>query len=215
MLTFLNYYTNIHFESTIINQSSLENALNFYQESFNKNTFNGYLHLKQGNEPIYILNENNQFYITSIFDYFSSYSILTHVSIPSSVKSIEKYAFYECSSLIQVKFAYPSSVTSIDDYAFSKCISLEQIAIPSSVIEIKESAFSECSSLALVSFDAPSSIKIIDFYAFNRCTSLQEINIPSPIKIIKSYAFYECPLLMEMSIGNSLKKSEIMFLILI
>ena len=116
------------------------------------------------------------------------------------------FLFIKCSSLIQVKFAYPSSVLSINDYAFSNCISLEQIAIPSSVIEIKESAFSECSSLALVSFDEPSSIKVIDFYAFNRCTSLYQINIPSPIKIIKSYAFYECPLLMEMSIGDSIKK---------
>ena len=46
--------------------------------------------------------------------------MITDLVIPSSVTSISKHAFYECSGLTSVTI--PNSVTSIGDYTFCKCI---------------------------------------------------------------------------------------------
>ena len=61
--------------------------------------------------------------------------------IPSSVNSIESYAFFGCDGLTSI--IIPSNVTSIGGSAFSKCSNLESIKIPSSVTSIG-GAFSSC-----------------------------------------------------------------------
>ena len=62
--------------------------------------------------------------------------------IPSSVTSIDDYAFSSCDSLSEI--GIPSSVTSIGDWAFSFCSSLSEIVIPSSVTSIGDCAFYNC-----------------------------------------------------------------------
>ena len=69
-------------------------------------------------------------------------------TIPNSVTSIGKYAFYLCSSLTSI--VIPDSVTSIGERAFYNCSSLTSITIPDSVISIGKSAFYDCSSLTSV-----------------------------------------------------------------
>lgn len=68
--------------------------------------------------------------------------------IPKSVKSIESWAFSDCSSLTSI--IIPDSVTSIGSSAFSGCSSLTDIDIPSSVTSIGSSAFSNCDALKVV-----------------------------------------------------------------
>ena len=81
---------------------------------------------------------------------------LTSVAIPSSVSSIGVDAFYYCDGLTSVTI--PSSVSSIGDYAFDSCSGLTSVTIPSSVSSIGDSAFESCSGLANLYFqgDAPS-----------------------------------------------------------
>ena len=67
--------------------------------------------------------------------------LLTDLEIPSSVKSIGNYAFYECSSLESVRFAENSQLTSIGDQAFSNSNISTSIEIPSSVTSIGMLAF--------------------------------------------------------------------------
>jgi len=78
-----------------------------------------------------------------------------HYTIPDSVTSIYKYAFWDC-SLTSVTI--PDSFTSILGSAFRGCSSLTSITIPDSVTSIGRSAFRDCSSLTSVTFegDAPS-----------------------------------------------------------
>ncbi|MDE6306252.1 MAG: leucine-rich repeat domain-containing protein, partial [Muribaculaceae bacterium] len=56
---------------------------------------------------------------------------LTEVSIPSTVETIEKYAFSGCFNLISVSL--PSSIKNIREYCFSGCPELRRVYIPSSL----------------------------------------------------------------------------------
>ncbi len=73
------------------------------------------------------------------------YPTVTEAVIPSSVTSIDDYAFAGCYDLASVTI--PSSVTSIGSYAFSGCLNLTSVTIPNSVTSIGSHAFSGCSGL--------------------------------------------------------------------
>ena len=64
-----------------------------------------------------------------------------NTKIPSSVTSIKRSAFSDCSGLTSIKI--PSSVTSIGNYVFEGCSGLTSIEIPSSVTSIGMWAFDE------------------------------------------------------------------------
>ena len=106
--------------------------------------------------------------------------------VPSSVKTIGDYAFYECRSLTSVTI--PDSVTSIGTYAFSSCSSLTSVTIPDSVTSIGEWAFSFCSSLTSITI--PGSVTSIGGYAFYDCSSLTSVTIPDSVTSIGYCAFY-------------------------
>jgi hypothetical protein len=77
--------------------------------------------------------------------------LLSQVTIPESVTSIEGGTFQNCSSLSQITI--PESVTRIGNSAFQNCSSLSQITIPESVARIGSNAFSGCYSVGYVKFE--------------------------------------------------------------
>ena len=120
---------------------------------------------------------------------------LTSVTIPNSVKTIERFSFYNCKSLTSVTI--PNSVTTIEQSAFSECRSLNSVAIPNSVTKIENGAFSSCSSLTSVII--PNSVTTIGGLAFSRCTNLQKVNIGNSVKTIGKYAFNNCTSITQIS----------------
>ncbi|KAK8883930.1 hypothetical protein M9Y10_043032 [Tritrichomonas musculus] len=128
-----------------------------------------------------------------------NYEKIKQIAIPSSITSIGKSAFLNCSLLTQISI--PSSITSIRRSTFSGCSSLTQIIIPSSVTSIGESAFEGCLSLALISI--PSSVTSIRRSTFYGCSSLTQIMIPSSVISIEKYAFYGCSSLTQITIPSS------------
>lgn len=96
---------------------------------------------------------------------------LSGIVLPDSVKSIEFYAFFDCTSLSSITI--PSSVTSIGSYAFCGCTSLSSVTIPDSVTSIGDYAFYGCTSLSSVTI--PDSVTSIGWCTFYGCTSLSSV----------------------------------------
>lgn len=70
------------------------------------------------------------------------------VNIPSTVKTIEIDAFYNCAGLTSVTI--PSSVKTISDWSFENCSGLSTITLPASIETIGYKAFVNCTGLTTV-----------------------------------------------------------------
>ena len=113
---------------------------------------------------------------------------LTSVTIPNSVKSIEKETFSGCSGLTSITIG--NSVTSIGDYAFFRCSGLTSLTIGNSVKSIGEYAFFCCNSLTSVTIG--NSVTSIGSEAFRGCSGLTSLKIGNSVKSIGPWAFKEC-----------------------
>ena len=81
---------------------------------------------------------------------FQGCDFIKNITLPSSVISIDSYAFNGCTSLESVTFEEGSKLTSIKTHAFADCSSLTSITIPSSVTSIGSDAFRNCTSLKYI-----------------------------------------------------------------
>ena len=158
--------------------------------------------------------------VTNIGEYaFCLFSNLTSVTIPNSVTSIAKNAFYISSptsvtigSLVEFVelrdyFSNTTSVTIIDGVtsigyqAFRGCSGLTSLTIPNSVTSIGSSAFYGCSGLT--SLTIPNSVTSIEYGAFSGCSGLTSLTIPNSVTSIASSAFSGCSGLTSLTIPNS------------
>ena len=112
----------------------------------------------------------------------------TSYTIPNSVTSIGRYAFYGCTGLTSITI--PNSVTSIGGSAFWYFTGLTSITIPNSVTSIGRYAFYGCTGLTSITI--PNSVTSIGYRAFNGCTGLTSITIPNSVTRIGDEAFWIC-----------------------
>lgn len=126
-------------------------------------------------------------------------SVVTSVTIPDSVTSIDDNAFGFCSQLTNISI--PNSVTSIGFSAFAHCTSLKSITLPSSLSSISEALFSGCSQLTTIHI--PDSVPSIQSNAFYHCRNLETIRIPVSVTLIETDAFAGCPSLMTVTYSGS------------
>ncbi len=132
--------------------------------------------------------------IKTIGDYafFNCYS-LRNIELPDTVTEIGASAFRYCHGLYEIKI--PNGVTSIKDYTFNYCSSLRSVQLPETLTSIGKHAFYGCS--ALKSMELPNGINEIPEETFRGCTALETITVPNSVKVIGAYAFYECAALRE------------------
>lgn len=99
-------------------------------------------------------------------------SKITEVTIPSSIKQIEDYAFSSCHSLTKVNLTEGLEI--LNSSVFFNCSELREIKLPSTLKEIGPRAFS---GAALNNVVLPDSGKLtkIDEYAFISRVSLQTL----------------------------------------
>lgn len=82
---------------------------------------------------------------------FSGRRWIYEITIPKSVVTIEKYAFYNCEFEV---VTIPENVTTINEYAFFCCDYLSEVVIGKSVARIDEGAFAYCGNLQHIYVDA-------------------------------------------------------------
>jgi hypothetical protein len=96
-----------------------------------------------------------------------TYSDISSVTLPGSVKTIEGQSlWYSKINSIDI----PQGVTKIGDQAFSSCASLVSVTIPPGLTEIGNFAFMDCKSLTTVTIP-PGTVKI-GYGAFRGCDRL-------------------------------------------
>ena len=104
--------------------------------------------------------------------------------IPEGVKTIGDYAFYKCTSLVEINI--PDSVETIGEYAFCSCASLEKINIPEGIKIIGACIFDNCTSLEKITYkNKILSVKDIDGY----CMVIKSSKILNDYQIYKAIYF--------------------------
>ena len=146
---------------------------------------------------------------------------LRSVSIPSSVKKIGDFSFWNCTGLREAVIL--DGVKVIGQVAFRGCTALRTVDIPDSVEWIGQEAFESCRSLEEIRLPAgmgrqlteeeklrmfaelrtiPS--PIVSQYMFADCTGLKKVTLPDGIETIGMEAFRNCVNLSELNLPDSL-----------
>ena len=160
---------------------------------------------------------------------FAFYPGLKGISIPSTVKRIDEYAFIKCPNLQSITVSpdnpiyrsennccierstnrlvfgccnsvIPEGVNIINKDAFNGCESLTTINIPSSIIRIEEDAFFQCVNLKEINIEE--GVAEIGELAFCDCYKLIEIRIPASVTKIADGAFYKCKSLQSIQVSD-------------
>ena len=143
--------------------------------------------------------------ITHVGEEAFSYSGLEKVTIPSTLKTIDDMAFYQCSRITEVHITDLSAWCNID-FTFSWSDGsnpltwgnaglylngerIEDLVIPSSITNIKKYAFYGCDSL--VSITVPGTTTMGEG-AFQLCDNLKEITFEEGTYMIPRKAFFRC-----------------------
>ena len=121
--------------------------------------------------------------VTSIYN-LGSPKILTKITIPEGITSIEFYAFSGCTNLREVNL--PNSLQEICEGAFSSS-GITSINIPGSVNTIWDNAFASCNNLTSVTLNK--GITSIMDGAFSGCTNLTSIILPTGITYMGFWIF--------------------------
>ena len=163
---------------------------------------------------------------------FPSAKSKTSYTIPTSVKTIEDYAFASCAKLTAVTI--PDTLVTIGDGAFISCTKLDKISIPKSVENVGIAAFYNTEILAyqkrnnmgplyyadkwLISCDntvvnvmadentIQSGTTGIAGGVFKDFKKLSKVEVPASVLYISDEAFMNCPELSNVSIPNSVQK---------
>ena len=125
------------------------------------------------------------------------------VSVPSTVSKIAERAFYECTQITSITL--PSSLRTIEKYAFSSS-GIETIAIPEGVTSIGGDVFSNCPKL--VSASIPGTVTEMGTWLFWSCDELKTVTLGEGFTKISSRMFYDCPKLTDITIPKSVNTIE-------
>lgn len=161
-----------------------------------------------------------------------SHTAFSEISLPEGLTDIGNNAFFNCEELAEVSI--PDSVTHVGAYAFEETkiyslqasetyiyaddwlvgvnegqkSSIENItedSLKDGVTGIADWALSRIENLLTV--DIPSTVKAIGSYSFAQSPKLWRVIIPeNSVEIIGDGAFYECGVLMQVSLGEGLKR---------
>ncbi len=116
---------------------------------------------------------------------FSANKLITELSLPEGLESIEIGAFAECSSLRKINI--PQSLTTLSDEAL-KGTAITSIVLEGALESIGASALDSCTMLQKVVLG--SNISEIEEFVFAHCPSLSEIHVKSltPPDVVNAFS---------------------------
>lgn len=139
--------------------------------------------------PETVEKDGNTYVVDTVSYYaFKRSAGLVSITIPSSVKTIENCAFFDCTALETAVLS--EGLENIGASAFAGCTVLENVAIPSTVKDIGYSAFYGCKALTNVVL--PEGIIEIGNRTFACNENLNGVTIPSTVTSLAEGAFTEC-----------------------
>ena len=113
-------------------------------------------------------------------------SDITEINVPEGIVKIEKEAFGE--NKVLKKVTLPSTLKEIGDYTFFQCTDLQKVDLSNTIIEIlSKGCFESCTNLTEVQL--PRSLKTISANAFLDNTALKNIEIHEGLEKIEVTAF--------------------------
>lgn len=149
------------------------------------------------------------------------------INLPSTLKEIGEYAFYDCTSLSQInlhngikKIGYSAfgytGLTQLDltslpedcvyeNSIFTDCKYLKTAKLNKGMTEIPANFFRNC--IALTDVQIPVGVNKISM-AFYGCKALEKIVLPTSLKNIEGEAFYMCENLKEVVIPYGVERLE-------
>lgn len=156
----------------------------------------------------------------------TSYSNITLklINIPKTVKTIDKYAFYNCTALTTINFLgdglerigrstfagctalksfyFPQTLKDIGSYSFTSSALEGDIIIPENVTSIGNNAF-ESTQMTTVSIG--NSVSTISESAFQSCNNMTSVTLGNSVATIGAYAFNSCSSLTSITLPKSVK----------
>lgn len=130
------------------------------------------------------IDNRQELYTVIGIDDFRSCAKITRVTLPSTIKLINDFAFQHCNSLSRINF--PNGLRTIGENAFSSA-GLEEIIIPNSVTKIGKMAFYNCTKLKNVYIGE--GIQVLGNYEFVACNSLEKFVVGNGLTRISSDCF--------------------------
>ncbi len=139
---------------------------------------------------------------------------ISDVSTSSTVEVIADFAFYNCTSLQNVKFGdntNGSKVRHVGESAFENCKRLNSAsspAVPASLTSVGKRAYFGCS--ALTSFVVPSNLEVVAEEAFASCTALETVSfaVDSITTTLQERCFADCTNLRSVALPSTLGTRE-------
>lgn len=139
--------------------------------------------------------------ITNVSDYSFQSVKATEVTLPSTLKMIDNYAFMYCTKLEKV--VIPNSVETLGNSSFEQCFSLKELTLSSLLTEIPNDAFRQT---AITSLNIPDGIKKIGNRAFYSCKDLEEVAFPEDLQEIGNSSFNWCSKIEELVIPKKVTR---------
>lgn len=135
--------------------------------------------------PSMVTYKDQSYNVTYFGSAFRGSKKITSISLPDTITSIAKEAFYDCTALAEVFL--PESLTSIGVSAFENCTSLKKIHLPAGIKDIKYDVFKNCINLETI--ELPQELTSINQRAFENCKGLQNVYLSSSLTSINRLAF--------------------------
>ncbi len=149
--------------------------------------------------------------VTSLGDSAFQASGIETLVLPDTVTEVGYFTFYQCKSLVSIKFGSGLKVTSYEMFeectslknidfgtglvnlearTFGYCSALEEVTIPDTITSIGNGCFGECSSLNTVT---TKNLDSVPYQAFLNCDNLVNVYLNEGVKKLYRLAFYGCP----------------------